>query len=392
MRGGTLVSVALVYTTGWGLPVAGQTPSELALLIGARLAADVALGVDSSEARRDWVSNEGEANLLMQYPSGQTWGAVFITPGPVAEQRTRDMSAYQTLTFEISGDPGAIVGVGVKDLTATGEHEAKRDFSVSSDWRVYSIPLRELTGVDLTRLHILAEFVFYGPQARTLRVRSVKFTVALRKILPQLAFGGGWYTALYLTNTTDSEIEVPVNYLGNDGRPLDVESIGGSAVTVRLPGRGTAALEALNSGDLRQGYVSVSLPSAVAGYGVFRSSSPGIADQEAVVPLSGASSRTARLIWDETSFVTAVAVVNPSPWDSVITVTVRDAAGSLIGTSSLPLAAGAKTAVALRSLPGLEGIPGNRGSAEFASNPGTLAVLGLRFNGQAFTSIPAWEQ
>jgi hypothetical protein len=393
MRSGALSSLALICVAGWGVPAAAQSASELIVLTGSRLAEGFSLGVDSSGGRRDWVSSEGEANLLMQYPSGQSWGAVLITVGAVSELQTRDMSAYQALTFEISGDPGVTVGVGVKDTTGTGEHEAKANITVSSDWRTYSIPLSQLTGaVDLTRIHVVALFAFSGAQAHVVRVRNVKHTVALTRILPQLAFGGGWYTALYVTNTTDSELSVQANFIGNDGQPLQVESIGDSKVTVHLAGRGTAIVEAPNSGALRQGYISASLPSVVVGYGVFRSSSPGITDQEAVVPLSGASAKTARLIWDETSFVTAVAVVNPSPLDSVITVTVRNGAGSIIGTSTIALVAGAKTAVALRSLPGLEGMPGNRGSAEFVANPGTLAVLGLRFNGQAFTSIPALEQ
>jgi hypothetical protein len=35
---------------------------------------------------------------------------------------------------------------------------------------------------------------------------------------------------------------------------------------------------------------------------------------------------------------------------------------------------------------------GKRGSADFTVTTGTVAVLGLRFNGAAFTSIPATQK
>jgi hypothetical protein len=39
------------------------------------------------------------------------------------------------------------------------------------------------------------------------------------RILPQLAFGGGWYTALYFTNTTTAPVSFTVNFTGNDVIP-----------------------------------------------------------------------------------------------------------------------------------------------------------------------------
>jgi hypothetical protein len=102
---------------------------------------------------------------------------------------------------------------------------------------------------------------------------------------------------------------------------------------------------------LNQGYVSLSLPGVVTGYGIFRNSAPGRGDQEAVVPLSGASSTTSTLIWDDTNFTTAVAIVNPSSLNTTVTIVVRDESGAIIGTSTLSMVAKSKTAVALRDLP-----------------------------------------
>jgi len=212
------------------------------------------------------------------------------------------------------------------------------------------------------------------------------------QILPQFAFGGGWYSALYFTNTSSSSVSFPVSFVGDDGRSLSVPSVGGSSTTVSLAPRGTAVIEAPNSGPLNQGYVSMPLPAGVVGYGVFRQSVPGRPDQEAVVPLSGVSSTTSTLIWDDTNFVTGVAIVNPSSLNTTVAIVVRDLLGVTLGNATVPLAAKSKVAVALRDFPGLGTMAGKRGSADFTVAFGNVAVLGLRFAGSAFTSIPTTDR
>jgi hypothetical protein len=214
----------------------------------------------------------------------------------------------------------------------------------------------------------------------------------VQQVLPQFCFGGGWYSALYFTNTGSSAVAIPINFIGDDGNPLIVPSAGGSSITLNLPPRGTVMFEAPNIGPLKQGYASVSLPSGAVGYGIFRSSAPGYSDQEAVVPLSSTSSTSSTLIWDDTSLVTAVAIVNPSSVPNWVTVVVRDSAGATIGTSLVPLAGKSKMAVALKDLSGLGAIVGRWGSADFTVSTGNVAVLGLRFGAVAFTSIPTADR
>jgi len=207
-------------------------------------------------------------------------------------------------------------------------------------------------------------------------------------VLPQFVSGGGWYSALYFTNTGNSAVSFPVNFVGDDGTPLSVPAVGGSSTVVNLAPHGTASIQSANIGPVSQGYASVSLPVGVVGYGLFHLSNPGVPDQEAVVPLSNASSTTSTLTWDDTSFVTAVGIVNPSSIATTVTIVLRDGGGGTIGTSSVFLPAKNKTAVVLRDLPGLGAMVGNRGSADFTVATGNVAVLGLRFIGSAFTSIP----
>ena len=210
------------------------------------------------------------------------------------------------------------------------------------------------------------------------------------KILPQFAFGGGWYSAVYFTNLTGTAVSFPVSFVGDAGTPLIVPALGGSATNVSLGPHGTAIIEAPNVGSLLEGYAEFTLPSGVFGYGVFRQSVPGLPDQEAVAPFSDAGASSNTLTWDETAFTTAVAIVNPSSTAATVAVTLWDANGNIIGTSSIPLPPNGKTEAAMQTLPGLSGMAGKRGSAQFTApaGAGSVAVLGLRFGGAAFTSIP----
>jgi hypothetical protein len=216
-----------------------------------------------------------------------------------------------------------------------------------------------------------------------------------RRILGQFAFGDGWYSAVYFANNGTSAVTFPVSFTGDLGHPLNVPSINDSSKTITLQPGGMVVIEAPNMGGLMQGYVSAILPTGVTGYGVFRQSVPGASDQEAVVPLSTATAQHQVLLYDETNgLVTAVAIVNPSQVPTTVAITITDLSGRDIGTSSVNLPPRGKTAVTLRSLPGLAGVVGSKGTAQFTvtsptDGTGAVAVLGLRFNGLAFTSIPA---
>ena len=216
--------------------------------------------------------------------------------------------------------------------------------------------------------------------------------LSVTRILPQLAFGGGWYTALYFTNTTTGPVSFTVGFVGNDGNLLTIPALGGSSFTVNLAARGTALIEAPNVGPLVQGYVTAGLPTGVTGYGVFRQSLPGVPDQEAVVPLSGNTATTSTVLFDDTKYVTGVAVVNLASVNNTITATARDNNGNTLGTGAIPLGPNAKTALVLRNIPGLASVAGAIGSVDFTATIGNVAALGLRFNGSAFTSIPTSDR
>jgi hypothetical protein len=209
-----------------------------------------------------------------------------------------------------------------------------------------------------------------------------------QQVLPQFAFGGGWYSALYFSDEASNPASFTVTFLKDDGTPLVVPSIGGSSTTVSIGANGTTIVEAPNMGGLSQGSVFMALPGGVVGYGVFRQSVPGISDQEAVVPLSDASTTSTRLLWDDTSSTTTFALVNTSLVNTTVNIVVRDSQGNVLGTPTIALGPNAKAAKVLAFLPGVAGVTGSRGSADFYVTAGSVSVLGLRFRNSAFTSIP----
>jgi hypothetical protein len=71
-----------------------------------------------------------------------------------------------------------------------------------------------------------------------------------------------------------------------------------------------------------------------------------------------------------------------------INIRALNAAGQVIGTATQTLGPNARTAITLRTVPGLEGVVGQRGAVEFSATTGSVSVLGLRFNNLTFTSIP----
>jgi len=207
-------------------------------------------------------------------------------------------------------------------------------------------------------------------------------------VLPQIAFGAGWYSAVYFTNTGTTNAQFLVKYTADNGTPLVLPAAGTSSLPLTLGPQTTAIIEAPNTGSFNQGYATALVPPGVQGYGVFRQSVPGIADQEAVVPLSLASNVGETLIFDETSYITAAAMANPTAIPVTVSISVVSQSGIPVGTATVPLAPFSHTAVAMRNIPGLSGMVGQRGLATFSVTNGNVAVLGLRFNGQAFTSIP----
>jgi len=110
------------------------------------------------------------------------------------------------------------------------------------------------------------------------------------------------------------------------------------------------------------------------------------------MPDPGITATISTLLFDDTSYITGVAVANLASSSNTIALVARDSLGNTIGTASIPVAANAQTALVLRNIPGLAAVAGTMGSVDLTASTGNLAALGLRFNGPAFTSIPTSDR
>jgi hypothetical protein len=217
------------------------------------------------------------------------------------------------------------------------------------------------------------------------------------KVLPQLAFGsdpvlGRWSTSIYLHNTTSSVAQVLINFYGVDGSPLVVPGVGAASKMLSLSPRASVVLDIPATGSLTQGWVQLRITEGIVGYGIFRQSAEGVNPQEGTVPLSGSTSQQAILVFDETEFVTALAVLNPTESAVSVTMTARDETGTILSSSTFRLGPRERQAFTLRDKAGMSAVLGKRGSLDVAVNSGAISVLGLRFNRLAFTSVLPMER
>jgi hypothetical protein len=406
---GNAVSFSVNFISDAGLPL--NVPG-----IGTSSTVNLAAGGTAIIEARN-VGNVAVGYAMFSLPSGVTGYGVFresISGQPDQEAVVPFSSATTTANTLIWDETSVSTGVAIVNPTANSIQIAitARDTSGNTIGNsTLSLPPNGKTEAYLSSLPGLAgiagkrgsaQFVAQSGSVAVLGLRfngsaltSIPTTTnnvvsnSISALLPQFVFGGGWYSALYFTNLTGNAASFPISFLNGSGAPLIIPGVGGSSTQVNLNAYGTTVIEAPNAGDLSDGYANFTLPSGVYGYGVFRQSIAGLPDQEAVVPFSAASSGSNMLTWDETSFMTGVAIVASSLGGATVNVTLWDTAGNSIGTSSLSLPPNGKTATFLQTLPGLAGMVGKRGLAQFTASTGGVSVLGLRFNQTAFTSIPA---
>jgi len=211
--------------------------------------------------------------------------------------------------------------------------------------------------------------------------------------LPHFVFGGAWYSAIYLSNTTNALESVQVTFRDDIGAPLFVPLAGIGSLFSRIvilnPGT-TVLLEALNVAEepTIDGWVDISLPPGVMGYGVSRLVTAGHPDQETIIPFAPETSQTVEFTYDDIQFTTAVALLNPSDQQTIVTVTAFGDDGDQVGTTQLALAPHAKSANVLAAYAGMAGIFGKQGRVIVSLPNGAVSVLALRFGGAGFTNIP----
>ncbi len=149
---------------------------EHAVYAGPTLSEGYDMGVDSENRDQAWATDL-IGSMRLAYPGGQGWGAVFITFGPPVNPPRPyiNLSAYNTLSVDLKGaNGGEKVKIGIKDNTDLDNGlEAKEEVILTNTWQTYTFDLADFTTADLTKLYVVAEFVFEGATARTIEFKNV---------------------------------------------------------------------------------------------------------------------------------------------------------------------------------------------------------------------------
>ncbi len=145
-------------------PTATPAPQPHYIYAGNTLASGYGMGVDTSGGLTNWVTDMG-GHFCMNYPSGQNWGAVFITngsPQPPGNRPGKSLTEFSRLYFELSSTVGnQSVQVGIKDNTDPDNGtETKYTITPPVNWQGYSFQLSDFYTADPNNLYVMIEFVF----------------------------------------------------------------------------------------------------------------------------------------------------------------------------------------------------------------------------------------
>ncbi|PQB05701.1 DUF6090 family protein [Aureitalea marina] len=119
-----------------------------------------------------------QLNQIDLYVPPIPWATVYYrNPSKVLEDKlTKDFSGYETLRLEVKGSvEGETIQVAIKDDTDPDDgSETKVPISISTEWKTYDIPLSKFETADLSRLFVVASFVFDN-KAQNISIRSIEY-------------------------------------------------------------------------------------------------------------------------------------------------------------------------------------------------------------------------
>jgi hypothetical protein len=215
------------------------------------------------------------------------------------------------------------------------------------------------------------------------------------RVIPQFVDGGSWQTSITVVNLENHPTSFDVLFLDDNGNDLFVPISGQGTVRGMTISLNTAASFTFQTTgrnpNLASGWalLSQSNSDSVGMFAIFRQFNPGGQPQEAVVPSVNQFASHFVLPFDNTAYVTGIALANPTTTLVDIPVNIRNEAGQIIDTRHFSLGPYAHAAFSLPAVwPSTNGI---RGAIEFLTSGFGVGALGLRFNGSAFTSLNVLE-
>jgi len=215
------------------------------------------------------------------------------------------------------------------------------------------------------------------------------------RVIAQFVDGASWLTAITVVNLENHPTSFNVFFFRDDGTDLIVPVVGQGPVRgiqISLTTAGSLTFQTTGTANnLAQGWalLSQSNSDSIGMFAIFRQSVPGRQAQEAVVPTVNQFENHFVLPYDNTQFVTGIALANPTLNAVVIPANIRNESGQIIDARQLSLGPYGHTAFTLPDT--WPATSGQRGIIEFLTTGFGVGALGLRFNGAAFTSLSVLE-
>jgi hypothetical protein len=225
-------------------------------------------------------------------------------------------------------------------------------------------------------------------------------------VIPQIVDGGSWKTTFKFVNLDNYPVSFNLLFFDDSGLDLYLPILssptlaGGTfrGISISLNVAGSITIEtAATAAVTSQGWAIVSrnASDSIGGFAIFRQRLVGLPDQEATVPIVNQFSNHFVMLFDNTAFVTGIAIANPTSNSVSIPVAIRNEEGQVIDSQFIALGPFQHTAFVLSAL--WPSTAGKAGAMEFLTSGFGVAALGLRFNGPAFTSFDvlqniAWTQ
>ncbi|HEU0141307.1 MAG TPA: hypothetical protein VFQ79_16410 [Bryobacteraceae bacterium] len=218
----------------------------------------------------------------------------------------------------------------------------------------------------------------------------------VRRVIPQIAEGGVYTTAITLVNTDTFPAVVSLRFHRSNGpdvrttQPWNPPIVGNRPTenVILQPGNVYTVQTAGQGNFTSIGWAELITNQAVSGFAVYRQRIPGIADQEAAVPVNTESMQSFLLPFDNRDFFrTTMAIANLSTTEqALVQVVFRDTKGVPLG-SALVKTLPPQGHYAFRLIDDF-GFDGVQGVAQFTALSGQISAVGLRFNPtNAFTSF-----
>jgi hypothetical protein len=208
-----------------------------------------------------------------------------------------------------------------------------------------------------------------------------------------VANGQGWQTTFLLVNTEAHTASFTLNFWGDNGSPLALltleDGVTASVSGTIAPGQLRVIESSGLGGAMVEGWAELITSDAIGGTGIFAATARNLPPSEAAAPMNSAGGTQMFIPFDNTfAFSTGIALANPNQQAAVVGVTFVNESGKNIPvkTSQITVPANGHYASVLSS--DFPEVNGKRGTIQLNANVNVYG-LGIRYNGQAFTSIEA---